>query len=176
MSTTGVNFIVLNASAGSSAGANGTVLAVKKSLANSLSSSGYGVIVDTPFDLSTAGFAKNGCVVLSLAPSGSATVDLTNLSGAGPAAGDLTFANWNALILTQIPQTTAQDVAVTPGGSNPARIPISGTTPSYDLYGNSQTVWQSPAGQAVDGTHKTITFTNPSGSNPAVVALCVAGS
>ena len=174
--TTQVNFVALTAAAGSSAGANGTCLAVKKSVANALSSSGYGVIVDTPFDLSTAGFAKNGCVLLSLAASASITVDLTNLSAAGPAAGDLTFANWFALILTQIPQTTAQDVAVTPGASNPARIPISGTTPSYDLYGNSQTVWQSPAGQAVDSTHKTVTFTNPSGSNPAVVALCVGGS
>ena len=172
-----VNFIATAAAAGGASGAYGAAFAIAKARANAWVSAGLAVFLDQPaLDLSTAGFTKNGCTVLSLAASGgTATIDLTSLAAVGAAAGDTSFANWFALILTSIPMTIAQDVTVTPGATNPAHLPFSGTTPSFTLYGNSQTVWQSPAGQAVNSTHKTITLTN-NGSNPAVVAVCCGGN
>jgi hypothetical protein len=89
------------------------------------------------------GFAKNGCVVVQLPGSTPVNADLTNLgsvTGATGQAGDTSLTTANTLIFNNL---SNQAVVLSPGASNPARLPtFSGTSPTSSIPGGGVfTVW-----------------------------------
>jgi hypothetical protein len=120
----------------------------------------YGTIVGA--------FAKNACALLTLTGTTAITLDLTNVVAATGVvvAGDTSFATANVLILNNL---GAVDLTISPGGSNPARIPqLGGTTPTLTIPAGSCIAIHSAAGYAVDSTHKTFTITPTAGGTLAV--------
>lgn len=171
MATTLKNFVSLTAAAGSGYGANGVALAVDAGTASSQSAAGLATLLDRwTSDLSKAGYSKNGCVVLTLSGTTPVTIDLTSLNSQTVYAGDTSFATWKEVIFTNLGAT---DLTVSPGASNPLRTPLGGTSPTLLSYASGKTRWHCPAGQAVDGTHKTLTITPTSGGT---IAICVGGA
>lgn len=174
MATTGKNFVSLSSTGlpGSGLTANGVLMAVSAAQANSISASGLGTILDRiTIDLAKAGYSKNGAVILQLTASTPVTVDLTSLGSVGVAVGDLSFAKWYQLIPVNL---GAAGVAIGPGASNPATLPLGGSSPTFTVLPSAPTVWTSPTGTTVDSTHKTIKI-DPGGSNGTLVLL-VGGS
>jgi hypothetical protein len=173
MSTTGKNFLALTTAAG--VAANAVVVAIPPSQASQFLGGGSPLAIPLDkfsADLSgTTGYTKNGAVILNLVTSTPVTIDLTSLASVTPNAGDTSFATWNEMVLRNL---GSHDVTISPGGSNPARLPFAGTTPTFTLAAGATIRWQVPAGLAVDSTHKNLTF-DP-GSNNATVSVCIGGA
>ncbi len=113
-------------------------------------------------------FAKNGSVLLVLTTTTAQSIDLTNTTTNSPqsTAGDTAFATANVLILNN---TGAHDLTISPGASNPSRIPqFTGTTPTLTIPAGSFVAIHSAAGYTVDSTHKVFTITPTSGGTLAV--------
>lgn len=175
MPTTNVGFLKVNNAVliGSAVAAAGAVEALNGVSASQIAAAGYGTRLDAQaFDLSVAGYAKNAAVAFTLTGTTGITIDLTALAAATGVvvAGDTVFASFNQLILVN---TGAADLIVAPGGSNPARLPLNGTTPTYTVPAGSRLVIESAAGLAVDSTHKTILVTPATGGS---LGLCVGGA
>lgn len=143
---------------GATVGAAGEVVAMNPTSANQLAASGYGTRVDRAVsDLATDGYAKNGCIDVSLSGTTPKTVDLTDLtSQAASNAGDTGFDLWNKLVFANL---SSGNMTVAPGSSNPASIFLGGTSPTMTVAANSSNTLMSLAGVTVDSTHKTITIT-----------------
>lgn len=174
MPTTGKNFVKLTSTLlpGSNFNANGVVGVATPQYAQSLSTAGLASILDKfSADLSSAGWAKNGCVILNLSPSTPKTIDFTNLAAETVVAGDLAFATWGEIIFANL---GTQDVDVGPAASNPLRTPLKGTTPALTVSAGERTRWRPAAAKTVDSTHKSLTF-DPGGS-AAQIAVMIGGS
>lgn len=118
-------------------------------------------------------FSKNGCQLMKLSSSTPENLDLTDLTANSPQsyAGDTTFSNVNCIIVNNI---GTQDLTLSPGSSNPARLPaFGGTTPTLTIPKGSVHVFHSAANLAVDSSHKIITITPSAGGT---VAITVCGS
>ncbi len=113
------------------------------------------------------GYAKNGAVLLSLSGTTAQSIDFTATSAASPAAyaGDTTLATWYAIIVRNL---GAANVTISPGASNPLRNEFGGTSPTYTLAPGDVFIMNSSAGQAVDSTHKVLTFTPSANTTLAV--------
>lgn len=123
-------------------------------------------------DLSADGYAANGCLAQTLAASGTATIDYTNVSGAATsAAGDNLSSLLNKLVINNYGPT---DISLAPGGSNPITI-LTGTTPALLIPAGSKVRLESVAGFTISGTHKTLLFTNLSGSVAAAFGVAHGG-
>lgn len=115
-------------------------------------------------------FAKNGGVLLSLSGSTPQSINFTNTTANSPAstAGDTVFSNLNVLVIQNLGTT---DVVLSPGASNPNRLPtMTGTSPTILLPAGSTQVFHNAAGLAVDSTHNVLTFTPSSGGTISVSA------
>ncbi len=79
-------------------------------------------------------------------------------------AGDTSLATINALKIKNA-SSSFSTITVTEGASNPLRMPLilAGTTPSIALLVNDILMEFSNAGETVDSTHKTLTFTPTAG-------------
>lgn len=173
MATTNSNFLAVSASGltGSGYAVNGVLLALPAALTGSFVGNGLGTVLDRiATDLSKAGFALNGGVILNLAISTPHTIDLTALSSETVTAGDLVFATWKQIILVNL---GLNPVTVSPGASNPIRSDFVGTGPGRAVRPGAWDVWFDPAGKVVDSTHKTITF-DP-GAFVAQIAVFIGG-
>jgi len=119
------------------------------------------------------GFAKNGCTLLTLVTTSAQNIDLTNLAAGTPTgtAGDLVFANANCLIFNNL---GAVDLVLSPGASNPARLPtFTGTTPTITIPAGGALCVYAPTALVVDATHKILTVTPTAGG---LLAVAVGGS
>jgi hypothetical protein len=126
-----------------------------------------------PTDLSQDGYALNGCFVLDLAASASATIDFTNVVGAATsAAGDNLTALLNKLIVNNY---GSADVSIAPGASNGLTF-LTGTTPALDCPAASKQRLESVAGYTVSSSHKTMLVTNLSSTVAATVGFGYGGS
>jgi hypothetical protein len=136
VSTTGKNYGAITTAAGSGLGANGAILALPPATAASLATSGNLTILDKfTVDVSkNTAATKTAGFLLKLAASTPVTVDLTNLGALAISAGDTSFATWLEVNFNNL---GTQDVKVTPGASNPANTPLSGTTPGFTVYASS---------------------------------------
>ena len=119
------------------------------------------------------GAAKHGCFHVTTSGTTGVNIDLTNLAtNATSSAGDATFATWYQIIffnLSGLDGVAAADMTVAPGGSNPARMQLGGTSPTLTVAASSPQVISSKAGLAVDSTHKIITVTPSAGGNFAML-------
>ena len=118
------------------------------------------------------GFAKNGAIYVTLTGTTAISLDLTALSASIGVTfaqnGDTSLTNVNALIVKNISQS-ASSIVMSPGASNPSRFPtFAGTTPSISLAEGDVYCQSCAIGQAVDSTHKIITFTPTSGGILAI--------
>lgn len=114
------------------------------------------------------GYAKNGCILLSLSGTTAQSIDFTDLTVNTPAgtAGDTTFATVSCLVYRNLGTT---DLTLAPGASNPANAPkFSGTTPTITIPAGSVFVWHSNAPVTIDSTHKVNTITPTAGGTLAV--------
>jgi hypothetical protein len=115
-----------------------------------------------------SGFAKNAAIVLTLTGTTPITVDLTSVVATTGVivAGDSSFTTVFAMVLNNLGVT---DLTISPGGSNPSRIPqFTGTTPTLTIPAAGVVTVYSLAGYAVDSTHKTFTITPTSGGTLAI--------
>lgn len=105
---------------------------------------------------------------LTIAPSTTVTVDLTSLT-------NLVCEAWTAHhVLSMWVEPTAGEVTIAPGASNGLDW-FYGTGMVVDgIEFHSEAV--SGSGVVVDGTHKTIEFTNTSSSVPATTIVIIVGS
>ena len=109
-------------------------------------------------NLSTAGFAKNGSTRLALSGTTTKAIDLTNLvTNADSYAGDVTFASFSQLLLTN---DGAAAVVITPSASNGASLGLTNLT-----VPPGKTHVLNFAAVTVDGTHKSIDVTPTSGGS-----------
>jgi hypothetical protein len=109
---------------------------------------------------------------MTLAGSGSQTIDLTSLTNTVYE----TFSLGHALTILVLP--TGNSVTLTPGGTNGLAWFFGGTSPSITIPAGGCLLFSEPVagpGHVVDGTHKTLTFTNASGA-AATVQVLVVGS
>ena len=102
-------------------------------------------------------------------------IDLTDLTSGATlnTAGDTTFATWNKIRISNAVAGTPADVTYGPGGSNPLRTLLAGTTPTLTVPASSTVTLASAAGLAVDSTHKVLTITPTAGG---AVTIAVSGS
>lgn len=174
MATTSSNFVALSSAAlvGSSYATNGVALALAPAQARSYATAGLGSIVDSwSSNFATAGYAKNGCVILNLSVSTPITIDLTALTSETVRAGDTTFATWKEISFVNL---GANPIAVSPGASNPLTTPLGGTSPTQSIVAGESTRWVRPSGVTVDATHKTLKF-DP-GATVGKIAICIGGA
>ena len=130
-------------------------------------------VVPVTYGTFVGNFAKNGGVLLTLTGTTAQSVDLTNTTTNTPAsyAGDTAFSNVNLIIFNNL---GAVDLVVSPGASNPARLPeMTGTSPTITVPAGSFVVVHSTANLAVDSTHKVFTVTPTAGGS---MAITVCGS
>lgn len=175
MATTNSAFVTLTSPnlVGSTVQAAGAVVALNASNANQIVNGGTGTRLDKVVtDLATAGYPKNGCAYLTLTGTTAITLDLTALAAATGVvvAGDTTFATWNQLVFVN---TGTQDLVLSPGSSNPARLQLGGTSPTLTIAAGSTFTLQSVAGLGVDSSHRTLTITPTAGGS---IGVCVGGS
>lgn len=113
------------------------------------------------------GYAKEGSVLLELSGTTAQSVDflLTTTGPPAATAGDTVLATWNTI--TVINLGTA-NVVISPAATNPLRTEIGGTSPTFTLAPGDVFVMNSAAGQAVDSTHNSLTFTPAASTNVAV--------
>ena len=119
------------------------------------------------------GFAKNGAIYITFTGTTPVSVDLTNLGASVGVTfaqgGDTSLATINCLIAQNL-SSVISNIVLSPGASNPARMPaLGGTTPTYTMAPGDVAPFHSFAGLAVDSTHKVITFT-PSAGGTLVLA------
>ncbi len=169
MATTGSNFVSLLAATlvNTTVQAVSTLVAYMAADAARVAQNGGGKVVDkVTIDFSNDGFAKHGGANYQLTGTTAQTIDLTDLTANTPtsSAGDTTFAKWNTLVFNNL---DAADVTIAPGGSNPARLLLSGTGPTLTIPANTSIALSSLAGLVIDSTHKIITVTPTSGGNTA---------
>lgn len=110
---------------------------------------------------------------LSIAASSSTTLDLTSLTNL---VGEF-FSFGHVLGIFVNPTTT--DITVGPGTSNGLQWMWDDATAKTTIHNGGIWVWSDPStgpGTVVDSTHKTLTFTNLSGSTAASVDLIIFGS
>lgn len=133
---------------------------------------------DVVTEFSADGLAKHGAIHFTTTGTTAVTVDLLDLTANTPTSyvGDTTFATWNKIIAfncSGLDGVAAADMTLAAGASNPARLPLGGTSPTLTIPASSPVVLFDKAGQAVDSTHNAITITPTAGGN---VVLLVAGS
>lgn len=177
MPTTNSNFVVITnpCLVGSTVQPAGSVVPMNQVSALQVCNEGYATPLDfslTTGGLANAGFAKNGAAYLTLTGTTAITLDLTALAAATGVvvAGDSSFALWNRI---RFYNTGAVDLVVSPGGSNPARLLLAGTTPTLTIPAGSAVTLDSLAGLVVDSTHKTVTITPTAGGT---IGVCVGGA
>jgi hypothetical protein len=126
-------------------------------------------IVGTPSftpSLVSGGYPRNGSALVNLVGTTAVNLDLTNLAtNATSQVGDPTFALWNQIVLANL---SGVDLVVSPGASNPARLLLSGTSPTITVPANSVVSLASLVGIAVDSAHKNLTITPTAGGSMAV--------
>lgn len=178
MATTLQNFVLLTKAAlvGSTVQAANYPVAVNPANATQLVNGGSGVTVDkVSIDSSNDGYAKHGVVYVALTGTTAVNIDLTDLTSGStlPTAGDTTFATWNKIVINNAVAGTPADVTYSPGGSNGLRSLLAGTSPTLTVPANASFPLQSPAGLAVDSTHKVLTITPTAGG---AVTIAVSGA
>jgi hypothetical protein len=112
------------------------------------------------------GFAKNGAIYVTFTGTTPVSLDLTNIGASigvtFAQGGDTSLATINALILQN--QSATSVITIAPGASNGARFPVlAGTSPTLSLNAGSVHCLSDLTGQAVDSTHKILTFTPSAG-------------
>jgi hypothetical protein len=118
------------------------------------------------------GFAKNGCLYVTLTGTTPVTIDITNAASAigvtRSQAGDALTALLNSLVIINLSATSVLTVA--PGGSNPANFPqaLAGTTPTFSLNPGDINAQYSKAGATVSSSAKTILVTPTAGGSFAI--------
>lgn len=123
-----------------------------------------------PIGDSVGGFALNGWGVITLVTTGTADIDLTDITLAADArfvtGGDTVFAKVGCIVLKNYSSTV---LTLKPGASNPASLPVfAGTTPTIAIPAAVAGVpgklcIDSPTLVTVDGTHKILTVTPTAG-------------
>ena len=174
MATTSKNFVSLASTplTGSGYATNGVVLALSAADAAAIQGKSLGTILDKlSVDFSTAGYAKNGAILLSLASSTPVTVDFFDLTSVTVRAGDTSFGSWKDIVFRLI---TGSVTVGTVGLSNPLTTPLAGTNPTQSFPASSIHRWHNPAGVTIDATHRNLKF-DPGGS-AAVIAVSMGGA
>lgn len=129
-------------------------------------------LADVSFPVADAAASSNRFYAASLTLSASATstIDLSALTG--PMGETINFSMINAILL-KCPSTNAVEITAAIGASN-----------GWAGFGTAWTVYIGPggllawgyiAGGAVDGTHKTILFTNTSGAVSQTIEYLIMG-
>lgn len=138
-----------------------TLVAVDSTVRDAFVASGSGLSPDKipNGDIATGGFAKTAAIVLSFTGTTPITIDFTALAAATgvQVAGATSFATWNHIEFQNVGVASA--ITIAPGASNPLRNQLGGTSPTMTLQQNDFQHWNSNAGETVDSTHKTLTFT-----------------
>jgi hypothetical protein len=123
---------------------------------------GYNILAFGDF---IGGYAKNGMLYITFTGTTAVNVDLTALATAvgvtSSQAGDTSLSNVGVLKIKNV-SAVASNIAVSPGASNPARLPgapLGGTSPTITLLPNDILIYQAAVQLAVDSTHKIITLT-----------------
>jgi hypothetical protein len=117
------------------------------------------------------GFAKNGVVYLAMVGTTPQSVNLTNTALNTPAgtAGDTVFANVGAMVFNNV---GAVDLTISPGASNPSRLPtFGGTTPTLIVPAGGVVAVYNPTTLAVDSSHNLFTVTPTAGGALAVTVM-----
>ena len=172
--TKGKNFVSLTSAVLAATGLPAaSALAVNPAQVSLYTANGIGLILDQfTADLSLAGWARNGFVVLSLAASTPITLDLTNLNAQAVWAGDYTFTAINEVEF--VPLTLTGTVVVSPGATNPWSGQLGGTAPNFTVYPGRAVGWRNPNGWPVSFTARNLKF-DP-GPTAAVLAVGFGGS
>jgi hypothetical protein len=155
-----------------------TLEAVDSNVRNAFVANGKGVSGDGPltYDMSQTAYAKTAVIFVTLTGSTPITINLNDLAAATGvqcvgAIGANSLANyWNLLMLQNIGTAT---LVITPGASDPANLPWTGTSAEYTMAAGDQAVWMSSAGQVVSSSACNITITPTSGGQ---LAIAVGGS
>jgi hypothetical protein len=155
--------------------AAGTLIQVDSTVRDSYVAAAQGTQIDIipNYDLAKAGFANSAAVVITFTSTTPITLDLTNLvaatgvvvSGAGTFAGS--FASWSHIFFQNI-GASGKTFTVAPGGSNPLRTQLGGTSPTHSLLSGDILHWNNSTALVVDSTHKTLTLTPTSGGSALI--------
>ena len=112
-------------------------------------------------------YAKNGAVLLVLSGTTAQTIDLTNTTTNTPAssAGDTAFSTIGCIVANNV---GTHDLVLSPGGSNPAPLPVfGGTTPTITIPAGSFHVFHAATAKTVNSTNKNLTITPSAGGEIA---------
>jgi hypothetical protein len=126
-----------------------------------------------PPTIQIGGFPRNGAVLLNLGGTTAVNLDLTSTStsaGVSATGGDVLYANWNSIVLVNL---GIYDVTVGPGASNGARLLGITSGAPLTLRGGGVMCLNSPAGEAIDSTHRILTIAPATGG---LVAVSIGGS
>lgn len=155
---------------GGAAGSSGWATQQAPWVANS---QGIIMLDDVIASMDNDGLAKHGVFHVTTSGTTGVNIDLTNLAtNATSYYGDVTFATINKLVgfnLSGLDGVAAANMTLAQGGSNPAPLGFTGTTPAVAIYASSPWAWFNKAGGTVTSSAKIITVTPSAGGNFVLV-------